>query len=88
MAKYKNLKELAEAFKTGKLKGWFLELDNDSTSLSWDGGYPDGVDPRSDEGADFENQKYEEGQQLYDGSEDTYILDQALDIVGIPNRGV
>ncbi len=88
MAKYKNLKELAKAFKLGKLEGWVLMLDNDSTHLNWQGGFPKGVEPDSDKGADFEDQKYDEGQQLYDGSNDTYILDQALDIAGIPNMGV
>ena len=88
MAKYKNLKELAEAFKAGKLKGWVLSLDNDKTSLSWLGGYPDGIEPDSDEGADFEEKKYDEGQELYDGSDDTYILPQVLDLAGIPNEEV
>lgn len=88
MAKYKNLKELADAFKTGVLKGWVLMLDNDSSHLNWQGALPKGVEPDKQNSEDFEEEKYEEGQQLYDGSGDTYILDQALDIAGIPNMGV
>ncbi len=88
MAKYKNLTQLAEAFKSGYLTGWVLSLDNDSTSLSWRGDYPDGIEPDSDEGSDFEEKKYDEGQELYDGSDDTYILPQALDLAGIPNEEV
>lgn len=88
MVKYKNLKELSVAFKSGELKGWVLTLDNDSTCLDWHGGFPDGVEPGSDKGVEFENQKYDEGQELYDGSNDIYILDQALEIAGIPNMGV
>ncbi len=88
MAKYKNLKELSEAFKSGELEGWVLAIDNDSTHLSWHGGFPEGTEPDTDEGADFEDEKYDEGKQLYDGSGDVYILDQALTIAGIPNAGV
>jgi len=88
MVKYKNLKELAEAFKSEKLEGWVLMLDNDSTHLQWHGGCPEGLEPDTDQGDDFENQKYVEGQQLYNGSGDVYILDQALDIAGIPNMSV
>ncbi len=88
MAKYKNLKELSDAFKSGVLDGWVLMLDNDSTHLDWRGGLSDGIEPDTDEGADFEDKKYDEGKQLYDGSGDVYILDQALTIAGIPNAGV
>ncbi len=87
MAKYKNLKELAEAFKAGKLEGWILVVDNDSTHLSWIGPLPDGVENDSDESEEFEDQKYEEGRTLYDGYKDIYILDQVLALAGIPNRG-
>ncbi|HDY87688.1 MAG TPA: hypothetical protein ENH82_06155 [bacterium] len=85
MAKYKSLKELAEAFKLGKLHGWVLMLDNDKTSLHWRGGYPMDIHPDTDAGEAFEEQKYDEGHALYDGSGDMYILDQALQLAGIPN---
>ena len=88
MAKYKNLKELAIAFKSDELKGWILMLDNDSTHLSWHGGLPSGIESDTDEADEFYDQKYDEGQKLYDGSKDIYILDQALDIAGVPNMGV
>ncbi len=88
MAKYKNLKELSEAFKAGELEHWVLMVDNDCTNLDYHGPLPEGVKDDSDEGQLFEEKKYEEGLKLYDGSDDTYILDQALELAGIPNMGV
>ncbi len=82
MAKYKNIQELANAFKAGELKGWVLMVDNDSTHLRWPGTSPEGMDPD-----DFEDEKYDEGKALWD-SPDVYILDQALTAAGIPNEGV
>lgn len=83
MAKYKNIGELAEAFRCGLLKGWVLMVDNDSTHLSWTGGIPPTQD--ADEARDFEDDKYEEGKALWD-SPDIYILGQALAAAGIPNE--
>ncbi len=83
MAKYKNLTELAEGFKNGELENWILMLDNDSTYLSWDGPWPD--DETLDE---FEESKSDKGEELYNGSDDVYILDQALALAGIPNKNV
>lgn len=80
MAKYKNIKELAEAIKSGELQNWILIVDNDSTYLQWIGNRPD-------EAEDFEEQKYEEGKKLWD-SPDVYILGQALEAAGIPNESV
>ena len=87
MAKYKNIQELATAFKDGELEGWVLMVDNDSTHLHWTGGPPEGIVVDSDAGDEFEEQKYEEGKRLW-GSPDVYILDQALTAAGIPNDGV
>ena len=84
MAKYKNIKELAEAFKSGELKDWILMVDNDSTHLRWTGDSP-AFD--TDEGDDFECEKYDEGKRLW-ASPDIYILGQALEAAGIPNEGV
>ncbi len=86
--KYGSLKELADAFISGELEGWVLMLDNDSTYLRWQGGLPDGMELNSDDLEEFHEKKDEEGETLYDGSDDVYILDQALDIIGIPNMGV
>ncbi len=85
MAKYKNIQELADAFKAGELKDWILMVDNDNTYLDWRGGcpYADG----SDEARDFEDDKCGEGGLLWD-SPDVYILGQALAAAGIPNEGV
>lgn len=85
MAKYKNIQELANAFKVGELKDWILMVDNDSTHLQWRGGCPFNGD--TDAADEFEDQKYEQGKQLWD-SPDVYILDQALSAAGIPNEGV
>ena len=86
MAKYSTLKELSEAFKAGELKGWVLMLDNDNTGLTWRGGCPDDIEPDTPAGDAYEEQKYDEGNMLYDGSKDCYILDQALTLAGIPNE--
>jgi hypothetical protein len=88
MAKYKNLQELAEAFKSGELEGWVLMLDNDSTYLRYDGPLPKGIENDTEEHYEYEEQKSEEGDKLYNGSQDIYILDQALKMAGIPNEGV
>lgn len=87
MAKYKNIGELAEAFKSGELQGWVLMVDNDSTHLSWRGNRPEHIKDDTDESEDFEEQKYDEGKRLWD-SPDVYILGQALEAAGIPNEGV
>ena len=86
MAKYKNIKELAEGFKSGELKDWVLVVDNDSTCLDWRGERPDYEKfPKASE--EFMDKKYDEGRELWDSSE-SYILDQALSAAGIPNEGV
>ncbi len=82
MAKYKNIQELADAFKAGELDGWTLMVDNDSTHLDWLLAAPSGIDEE-----EFQEQKYDEGKLLW-GSPDIYILDQALTAAGIPNEGV
>lgn len=83
MAKYKNIQELADAFKAGELKDWILRVDNDSTSLDWRGGNPFVKD--TDEYRDFEDDKGDEGDRLWDSPE-IYILHQALTAAGIPNE--
>ncbi len=87
MAKYKNIMQLAVAFKCGELKGWILLVDNDSTHLDWRGGQPMHIKDDTNAAEDFECAKYEESEALWD-SPDVYILDQALKAAGIPNEGV
>lgn len=87
MAKFNNIRELAEAFKSGELQGWVLIVDNDSTHLQWRGIPPEHIKADTEEAEDFEVQKYDEGKRLWD-SPDVYILDQALGAAGIPNEGV
>lgn len=87
MAKYKNIQELAEGFKSGDLKDWTLMVDNDSTYLRWiGGGAPDHI-TEPDKHSEWEEQKDAEGMALWD-SPDVYILGQALSAAGIPNEGV
>jgi len=85
MAKYKNIQELADAFKSGELKDWILIVDNDTTYLRWKGKCP--YEPGTDEEYDFENDKYNEGLALWYSPEgpDDYLLGQALTAAGIPN---
>jgi len=87
MAKYKNIRELAKAFKSGELQDWVLMVDNDSTYLGWRGKRPEHIKDGTDEADEFEDQKYNESGELWD-SPDVYILDQALEAAGIPNEGV
>lgn len=87
MAKYKNIKELAEAFKSGKLQNWVLMVDNDNTYLRWIGGVPEQIKVDTDEYDEFFDQKNDEARELWD-SPTVYILDQALEAAGIPNEGV
>ena len=88
MAKYKNIQELANAFKAGDLKDWVLMVDNDSTHLQWIGPSPKQPNEWLEgEAEDFEDAKYDEGKRLW-ASPDVYILDQALLAAGIPNEGV
>lgn len=87
MSKYKNIKELANGFKSGELDGWVLMVDNDSTHLHWIGDRPEHIKDGTDEAEDFDDEKYDEGKKLWD-SPDIYILDQALSAAGIPNEGV
>ena len=87
MSKYKNIQELANAFKSGQLEGWILMVDNDSTHLQWVGKIPDGIGPDTEESEAFEEARYDEGKALW-SSPDVYILDQALSAAGIPNEPV
>lgn len=87
MAKYKNIQELAEGFRSGELKDWILMVDNDSAHLRWIGESPD-YDEDSDASEEFQDQKYDEGKELWDSS-GVCFLDQALlTVAGIPNEGV
>ena len=85
MAKYKNIQELANAFKAGELKDWVLMVDNDSTHLAWRGKSP--FEPGTEGAARFEDAKDDEAALLW-ASPEVYILDQALTAAGIPNEGV
>ena len=85
MGKYKTLKELSEALKSGELeRGWEIRIDNDSMGLSWMGDYPEDEDLS----AAFEEKKYDEGRELWDANiMPNDILEQALTIIGIPFHG-
>jgi len=62
-------------------------VDNDSTYLRWVGSRPEHIKDDTDEADEFEEQKSDEAQELWN-SPDVYILDQALEAAGIPNEGV
>ena len=87
MAKYKNIRELAEAFKSGELQSWVLMVDNDSTHLRWTGGGAPNHIKEPNKHSEWEEQKDSEATLLWD-SPDVFILDQALSAAGIPNEGV
>lgn len=74
MAKYSNLKELSEAFKSGELlrDEWELIVDNDSSCLQWCG------DP------DLYEEKFKESDELYSGGEGQYDIIEALEALEIP----
>lgn len=83
-AKYKNLKELAEAFNSGELSRdeWSLFLDNDSTTLCWIG--PGAINGT----AEFGEAKFAEGERLYAGGDGYSDLKEACEAAGIPCRWV
>lgn len=83
MAKYANLIELAEAFRSGELNRdeWFLMLDNDSSSLRYKGPNPNEED--TDEYDMFVDRKNDEANELFEG--DGYAdLKDACEAAGIP----
>ncbi len=88
MGKYKNIQELADAFKAGDLKDWVLVVDKVSTHLRWTGKCS--AEPGSEEYEFFDDEKYEEGERLWDSWNllNIYTLGQALTVAGIPNKGV
>lgn len=72
--KYKNLSELAAAFKAGKLKNYKLILDNDDSRLVYDG---------SLKGDDNNDEKNDECANWYRGN--GYAdLQEACEAAGIP----
>jgi len=85
MAKYKNIQELADAFKSGELKDWILIVGDGGTYLRWIGKCP--FEPGTDEEYDFNNAKHNEARALwfpFDNRCDS-LLRQALTAAGIPN---
>lgn len=81
--KYKNLIELAAAYRSGEIKSeeWVLVLDNDSSYLRWNGANPFGRNTRAAE--DFESAKYDEGEKLFRGKGYS-DLEDACKAAGIP----
>jgi hypothetical protein len=80
MSKYKNLKELSEAFSNGEISrdDFFIMLDKGGSSIS--------LDPRytGEESDDEVDEKYEEAKKLFAGDRSVTPIEQALDALGIP----
>ncbi len=87
MPKYNNLKELAEAFKSGELSrgDWILRLDNDNSSLYWRGEIPFPED--SDAHTDFFDAKHDEAYEWFRGNGYADLQD-ACEAAGIPAEWV
>jgi hypothetical protein len=83
MAKYKNMMELAEAFRTGELskEHYTLVLDNDSSSLRYTGPNPN--EEETDEYWMFQDRKNDEAGELFDGNGYADLKD-ACEAAGIP----
>ena len=85
--KYKNIKELARAFKCGELskKEWTLILDNDCSSLRYTGALPDGMDEDSEEADVWLDKKNDEADKLFYGNGYSDLQD-ACEAAGIPTE--
>jgi hypothetical protein len=81
--KYKNLTKLAEAFKSGELKGYKLILDNDNSFLSYVGKLPEGMRRGTEKAEIWLDKKREEADKLYRGNGYS-DLQEALEAAGIP----
>jgi hypothetical protein len=83
--KYRNLIELAEAFKKGELTGFVLMLDNDDSFLRYIGPVPQGV---SDvEAETFRDRKTDEADNIFRGHGYS-DLEDACKAAGIPSEWV
>lgn len=82
-AKYKNIMELAAAFKSGELSKdqWFLMLDNDYSSLRFKGPNPN--EEGSDAHEEFEEAMNDKGHELFHGNGYSDLKD-ACEAAGIP----
>jgi len=78
--KYKTLKEPAQAFAEGELKGYYLMVDNDCAFLRYNGAIADGEDESS-----FRDEKNDEARQWYEGRGYADLVN-ALEAAGIPSR--
>lgn len=81
--KYKTVKELAEAFKTGELDRdrYVLILDNDHSFMDDRAPRPEGI--TDEEWQDEENKRWKFCQDLFEGN-GQYDLQEALEAAGIP----
>ena len=83
--KYKNLIELAEAFRSGELnkEHYTLILDNDSSHLQYTGPLPDGVEEGSEAADAWGDEQYQKCRTLFSGNGYSDI-DDACTAAGIP----
>ncbi len=83
--RYKTMKDLAEGFRRGELKGYVLWLDNDCFGLRYDGPVPEGQDS-----FDYPDERTDEAQGWYRGkgyAQFDLVL-ELLEVVGVPTEMV
>lgn len=83
--KYKNLQQLAEAFRSGALSRdeYTLILDNDDSFLSYTGPLPDGVEADSEEADIWRDRKSNQARNWFRGNGYADLAD-ACKAAGIP----
>ena len=87
--KYKNMAELAAAFKSGELdaKLYTLQMDNDGSHLKYTGPLPDGVEDGSAAGDAWQEEQDDKVGELFHGQGYADIVD-ACNAAGIPAEWV
>lgn len=85
--KYKNLVELAAAFRSGELnkEHYTLVLDNDSSRLRYIGSLPDGMEENSEAADVWLDEKCDECRAWFRGNGYSDLSD-ACSAAGIPNE--
>jgi len=88
MARYQNLKELAEAFESGEIDRceWEIEIGENHSFLRWVCNFPTEITALDREKLWYN--KYFEGQNIYQSGPIRDTLVEALDALGIPTRRV
>jgi hypothetical protein len=80
---FKSLKEVAAAFADGRLAGYKLILDNDSSWLSWEGPLPEGMKRASAAADAWLDEKNDAASAMFRGNGYADLAD-ACEAAGIP----